>query len=70
VLVELARGGDALLDAALGDLVELDALRLVGLAGELLREVPGDRLAFAMSSASLAAALSSWRTFSFPGTIS
>jgi hypothetical protein len=46
VLVELARVAHALIDAALGDLVELDPLHLEPGALDLLGDVERDRLAF------------------------
>ena len=48
VLVEVARVVEPVLDALLGDLVELDALHLELRALELLGDVPGDRLALAI----------------------
>ena len=48
VLVERARMIDAVLDALLRDLVELDALDLELRALDLLGEMEGDRLAFAI----------------------
>ena len=73
--VELARVGDAVIDALLRDLVELDAGDLALGALDLVRDVeeqiasPSRSGSVARSTASLffAAALSSSRTFSFSG---
>ena len=69
VLVELARLLDAVLDALLRDLVELDAMHLELFSPELLGEVPRNRLTFAVGVgreqedvAFLASVLSSVRT--------
>ena len=69
--------GDPVLDALLRDLVKLDALGGASWRLELFGDVPGDGLALAVGVGGeqdfvgfFAAAFSSERTFSLPGTTS